>query len=271
MDLRIKRVVITGASRGIGAAMADSFASAGATVLLVARSKDAIAAKAERLEGQAFPADLTDLARLGDLVDEILAGGPIDVLVNNAGVDHTDWLVCAPVDDLQHTITLNLTVPITLCRLVLPHMLENEDGGHIVNLSSMAASNVLPGMATYAASKAGLSQFTAGIRADLDGLPVSTTLVELGLVATEMVDSVRSHKPTVDAIERLGKLGFVPDDLAPEAVADAIVAAVSKDRRHVRLPARSAMFPMINEGPRLMTELLLRGVKAQPDYQGEKK
>ncbi len=269
MKLQNKRVVITGASRGIGAAMADSFASAGAKVVLVARSKDAIAAKAERLEGEAYPADLTDLSTLGDLVDGILAGGPVDVLVNNAGVDHTDWLVCAPVDNLQHTITLNLMVPITLCRLVLPHMLHNENGGHIVNMSSLAASNVLPGMATYAASKAGLSHFTAGIRADLDGLPVSTTLVELGTVSTEMVDGARSYQPTQDSFTRLERLRLLPPEMSVETVADAVVAAVTKNRRHVRLPSRGALFPMFNEAPRRMTELALRGVKAQPDYQGD--
>ncbi|MFV1989212.1 MAG: SDR family NAD(P)-dependent oxidoreductase [Acidimicrobiales bacterium] len=269
MDLENKRVLITGASRGIGAALADSFASAGATVLLVARSKDAIAAKAERLEGKAYPADLTDLSTLGEFIDGVLASGPIDVLVNNAGVDHTDWVVCAPVDNLQHTITLNLVVPITLCRLVLPHMLQNENGGHVVNVSSMASSNPLPGMATYAASKAGLSHFTAGLRADLDGLPVSTTLVELGTVATEMVENARSYKPTQDAFARLERLKLLPPDMTPEFVADAVVAAVSKNRRHVRLPSRGSLFPMMTEGPRRMTELALRGVKAQPDYQGD--
>lgn len=271
MNLVGRRVIITGASRGLGAAMARSFAKAGATVVLVARSKDAISELAEELGGEAYAADLTDLATLPGLVDQIQTAGPIDVLVNNAGIDQTEWLVTADPEDLQQLLTLNLIVPVTLTRLVLPCMLKNEGGGHIVNISSMAASTVLPGLATYASSKAGLSHFTAGIRVELDGLPIGTTLVELGFVANEMAENVQSYAPNGRAARRFKRLGILPKDLDTELVVSRIVSAVEKDRKHLRMPARAALFPILNEIPRRTTELLLKGLKNQPEFQGETK
>ena len=89
MELDGRRVLITGASRGIGAALASSFAAAGARVALVARSEAPIAELAERLGGASYPADLADREQVRDLVARIEAdGGPIDVLVNNAGLEH---------------------------------------------------------------------------------------------------------------------------------------------------------------------------------------
>jgi short-subunit dehydrogenase len=261
MELSGARVLITGASRGLGAAVAARVAQRGARVALVARSRDAIEKTAADLGGDAYPADLADADAIEPLVARIAADGPIDVLVNNAGVDLTGALTELPADRIRELILVNLLAPMLLSRAVLPGMLERRRG-HIVNVSSLAGTNALPGVAPYSTSKAGLSHFTASLRAELKGTSVTTTLVEIGPVESSMMDSLRGHEPTRRALERLAKLQLVAD-LDMDRVADALVQAIERDRRHLRLPHRDALFPLLTEAPRRMTEWLLAGVDAQ--------
>ncbi len=260
MELQGRRVLITGASRGIGEALASSFAAAGARVALVARSEGPLKEVATRLGGTAHPADLLDPDQVDGLIDRVEAdGGPIDVLVNNAGWDVPAPLVGHSATDVQQAIQLMLVTPIQLCRQVLPGMLERRSG-HIVNISSLAGVGGFPGMTTYCASKAGLTHFTAILRAELKGLPVQTTVVEVGPVPTELLDQAKSYKPTADGFRRLARLQLLPE-VSREALAAATVAAVQRGRRHVRLPKRAVLFPMLTEAPRRLTEILLTGVK----------
>lgn len=262
MELAGRRVLITGASRGVGAALAAAFTDAGSRVALVARSEAAIAELADRLGGAAYPADLADRGQVRDLVARVEAdGGPIDVLVNNAGFEEAADFARQNHDAIDAMIDVNLVAAVQLTRQVVPGMLE-RGAGHIVNISSMGAASVFPGLAVYSATKAGLSHFTAGLRADFRGRPIETTLVELGAVATEMLDSVKRFGPTLAAFDRAyGWHVFV--DTSPERVAEATIAAVCKGRRHVRLPTRAALFPAIAELPRRLTEMLLTGAGAE--------
>ncbi len=262
MDIRGKRVLVTGASRGIGEATARAFADAGATVALVARGKDAIERLAEELGGSAHYADLSDANQVTGLIARLEAdGGPIDILVNNAGIDSTESLWHIPGDELQRVTQVNYLAPAELCRQAIPRML-GRGGGHIVNVSSVAGSVVFPGLVTYAASKAALSHFTAGLRADLRGLPVGTTLVELGPVPTDMLAHTKQYAPTDDAFRRFYRTGLTVD-VPRETVARRVVEAVQKGRRHVRVPKRNAAFPMVAEIPRRAAEVLLTGIAHQ--------
>jgi len=255
------RVVITGASRGLGAALAARVADRGARVALVARSEDAIAKLAAELSGEAYPADLADADSISGLVERVTADGPIDVLVNNAGVDLTGALTELPPEAIRELIVVNLLAPMLLSRAVLPGM-RTRGRGHIVNVSSLAGTNALPGVAPYSTSKAGLSHFTAALRAELKGTPIGTTLVEIGPVESTMMQSLRGHAPTRRALERLSALHLVAD-LDMDAVANAVAEAIERDRRHLRLPLRNALFPLLAEAPRRLTEWLLSGVDAQ--------
>src|SRR3954462_12191713 len=137
MDLEGKGVVITGATRGIGRALAAGMAAAGADVRLVARSAEALDDLAEQVGGTAHPCDLTDPRAVAGLINRIEAeGGPIDVLVNNAGIDATGWLFDQAADELESLYRLNLITPTELCRQVVPGMLA-RGRGHIVNVSSL--------------------------------------------------------------------------------------------------------------------------------------
>ena len=195
MDLAGARIVVTGASRGIGAQLATALASRGARVVLVARSRDAIARRAEELGGEAFPADLGDAATIEPLVRAIEADGPIDVLVNNAGVDLTGPFTELDPERIRALLAVNLVAPMLLCRQVLPAMI-GRGRGHIMNVSSLAGTNALPGLAPYSASKAGLSHFTAGLRAECKGTGITTTLAEIGPVESD--DDAEPARPPGD-------------------------------------------------------------------------
>src|SRR6476620_7421959 len=175
MELRGKRVLITGASRGIGDALARRFAAVGAHVALVARSADAIEKLAADLGGTAHPADLADPAQVATLINKVEdEAGPVDVLVNNAGVAPTSGAIQNwPRDDLEQIYRVNLVSPAELCRQVIPRMLQ-RGGGHIVNVSSLAGTATFPGLTAYSSTKAGLTHFTCGLRADLKKLPIGT-------------------------------------------------------------------------------------------------
>jgi short-subunit dehydrogenase len=131
--------------------------------------------------------------------------------------------------------------------------------GHIVNVSSMAGCSAFPGLVTYSASKAALSHFTSGLRADLRGLPIGTTLVELGPIPTDMLANAQHYEPTARAFQRCYQTRLLID-VPREKVAAEVVAAVQAGRRHVRLPRRASAFPMLSEAPRRAAELVLTGV-----------
>ncbi len=263
MELRGKRVLVTGASRGIGEALARKFAAEGALVALVARSAEAIQKLAADLGGTAHPADLGDRAQVATLIHRVEdEAGPVDVLVNNAGIDLGDALWNHTADDVASIVQINLTTPMELCRQVIPRMLR-RGGGHIVNISSLAACGVYPGLTAYSTTKAGLSHFTAGLRADLKKQPIGTTLVEMAGVPTEMLTHVNDYRPTAKSFQRGYRLHLVTDTPL-DTLAGATVDAVRKDRRHVRYPKRAVLFPLLSEAPRRMTELLLTGVKPEP-------
>jgi short-subunit dehydrogenase len=263
MELGGKRVLITGASRGIGESLARAFAGAGATVALVARTHDALQTLAAELRGTAHTADLSDSAQVRTLVkrveDEV---GPVDVLVNNAGIENSSaGFTDAPDEDLRTVTEVNYLAPAELCRRVIPGMLR-RGGGHIVNVSSMAGCVALPGTVTYSASKAALSHFTAGLRADLRGLPIHTTLVELGPIPTDMLAKTQIYAPTANSFRRFYRMRLIVD-VPREKVAEHVVLAVRKNRNHVRIPKRAIGFPLLTEAPRRATEILLTGIPHQ--------
>jgi len=260
MDLTDRRVLITGASRGIGEALARRFAEAGAKVALLARNAGALQALAGELGGTAHPADLADPETVADLIERVEGeGGPLDVLVNNAALDGGGYFPELDPDEIGDVVQVNLVAVLQLCRQALPGMLE-RGRGRIVNISSIAGVAAFPGMATYAATKAGLSQFTETLALDLRGLPVGTTLVELGPIPTDMLDHVDTYQPTRDSFDRAYRLGLIAD-VPRERVADEVVRAVERDRAHVRLPKRAVAYPLMTQLPRELTRLTLTGIR----------
>ena len=214
---------------------------------------------AGQLGGSAHVADLSDPAQIADLIDRVeTADGPVDVLVNNAGVESAVGFPDVSAEHLRTVTQVNYLAPAELCRQVVPRMLR-RGSGHIVNMSSIGGGVAFPGNVAYSASKAALTQFTAGLRADLRGLPVRTTLVALGPVPTDMLAESKSYLPTARSYRRLYRMGLMVD-VPREKVAHEVVAAVAKGRRYVFLPRRSADVPILAEIPRIAVELLLTKV-----------
>jgi short-subunit dehydrogenase len=260
MRLAGRRVLITGASRGIGSSLATSFARAGANVALVARDGAALEALARDLRGTAHPADLLDAEQRNRLVHRVEdEAGPIDVLVNNAGLAHEGPLWESTAEDVDRQIQLNLTTPLELCRQAVPRMLR-RGGGHLVNVASLAALASVPGMTAYAATKAGLAHGSAALRDELKGLPIGVTTVMVGGVPTDMLATGESYPPFHKAFERLRRIQLVPDTAADD-LAEAVVRGVERGTNTVYLPRRAAPFVGLVEAPRKIVHVALTGVR----------
>ena len=258
MQLRGRRVLITGGSRGIGAALARALRAAGAEVAVVARPSEDLQRVADEVAGTAYPCDLAEPDQVADLVARVEADGPIDVLVNNAGLSAVGWFGDRTHDEIARVLAVNLTAPVHLCRDVLSGMLE-RGRGHIVNISSMAAVIAPPGLATYGATKAGITQFTAALRADLRDDPIELTCVHLGSVDTDLDQQSRAYGPLRQLTENSGGRDITPMPV----LVDRVVAAIEAGREEVRVPAMLAPMAAMSNAPRVLGRLLFRGAPAR--------
>ena len=264
MELDGSHVLITGGSRGIGAAMAREFARAGARVSVAARTTSAVEDVAREVSGTAFTVDLGDDAQVDAFISRVESEvGPIDVLVNNAGLENTNWFHEEDPALVRAMVRLNLEVPLLLTRAVLPGMVARERG-HLVYISSLAGTASFPALAVYAGTKAGLTNAASTIRLELAGTPIHTTIVAPGPVDTEMWDGIEESESSTDVLRRLRLLQLLPKK-SPEYVARRTVDAVAKNQRHVRTPRRLSTQFWLNEAPRRINELVLAGVKLGPN------
>jgi short-subunit dehydrogenase len=195
-----KVAVITGASSGIGAAAARLFANEGAAVALAARSAaplEALAGEINAAGGRAlaFPTDVRDLGAAEWLLRQAAERlGGIDVLVNNAGANKRGPIEGHSAEDLASVVQINLTAPIALARLVLPH-LRARGGGAIVNLASIAGRIPVLHEAVYSATKFGLRAFTFALREELQGSGITVSAVSPGPVDTGFIMEDLDHVP----------------------------------------------------------------------------
>ncbi len=180
-ELRGKNALLTGGSRGIGLFIGRALAAEGVNLALAARSADPLRRAARELSAMgvramALPADVTDESSRRVLIERTEAElGSIDLLVNNAGIDQ--WILFArqKQEDIRRIIEVNLLAPLFLTRLVLPGMLE-RGRGHIVTISSLGGKKGAPYEASYAASKAGLIEWTNALRLELEGSGVGASV-----------------------------------------------------------------------------------------------
>ncbi|MCS5688286.1 MAG: SDR family NAD(P)-dependent oxidoreductase [Actinomycetota bacterium] len=259
MELQNTRVLVTGASRGIGASLARAFADAGARVALAARSIEELDALAYELGGSSYPLDVTDPDQLDGFVQRVEAdGGPIDVLVNNAGIETQDFVEDIDEDHLTQVVATNLLAPLRLTRQALPGMIRRGQG-HLLYTSSLAAITPAPGLAPYGASKAGLTRFTESLRMEVKNTGVHVTTMHLGPVDTDMWDRVISN-PAFDAAQRRLRQLHMLANVSPDKVASDAVEAVRKEKREVRHPKRLWVTMALAALPGRITEFLVGGV-----------
>lgn len=224
-------VAITGASSGIGEAVARAFAARDASLTLVARREPLLRKLAAELPTPTHVevADLADLTRCCDWIAPAEAElGPIDVLVNNAGITSTGPFREISVEESERLLRINLLAPLRITRAVLPGMLERRRGT-IVDVASVAAFLSLPGMVDYSASKGGFAAASETLRTELHGTGVHVVTVYPGPVSTAMADTARkAYVP--DFRQRLVYEG------KPDALAKLIVEAVRKRYARVIYP-----------------------------------
>ncbi|WP_172329393.1 SDR family oxidoreductase [Mangrovicoccus sp. HB161399] len=218
-DLTGKAVLITGASRGIGAAAARAFAAAGAKVALAARSRDAIADLAGEIGSDAV-AITCDVARFWEVEAAVTAAiesfGRLDVLVNNAGViEPIAPLMSSDPEDWGKLVDINLKGVYHGMRAALPVMAA-AGGGTILTVSSGAASRPLEGWSAYCASKAGAAMLTRS--ADLEGRASGIRAIGLspGTVATEMQVQIKASG--VNPVSQLDWSEHIPPDWPAKAL-----------------------------------------------------
>lgn len=211
--------LVTGASRGIGAAVCRKLASVGLRVYGVARSGDALDRLAAECGVVPIVADIRDAAA----ILAALAGSPVDVLVNNAGaISSVRPLHEQGAQEIADTVAVNLTAPLQLTALLLPGMIERRRG-HVITLTSTAGSSVFPGTAAYGAAKAGLSQAGRVLRFDLAGSNVRFTEVMPGRVQTEVyLEAFSGDRARLDATMYASVRALQPSDIA-DTVASAIL------------------------------------------------
>lgn len=260
MHLAGSHVLVTGASRGIGAALAHGAARRGARVTMVARPSAALTNQAEQVGGLALPVDLASRNDRKDVIRraEQAAGQPVDVLINCAGLDGLGGLLEIGAEQLAELFEVNLVAPAELTRQLLPGLVARGHG-HIVDVSSGFSAVSAPGLVPYSASKAGLSHFHAGVRTELRGSGVGTTLVEIGPVQTQMWAGLVKGGLASAALRRFARLRLSVVS-EPEQVAQRTLDAIEQGRRHVVLPRRMTPVMMIGWITPRVSDLALRGV-----------
>ncbi len=190
--------LITGASRGIGAAAAERLAAGGAAVVLTARDEETLAATVQRVQaagGRALgvAADVADPEQIEQLIERMLDElKRVDILVNNAGVIWPlEEVADADLDEWAYAVHVNLVGPFFMARNVLPLMLA-QNYGRIINISSGAARRPIAGASAYCASKAGLDMFTQTLALELAKTRVTANCLHPGMVDTDMQADIRS-------------------------------------------------------------------------------
>ncbi|MFW0795067.1 SDR family oxidoreductase [Gordonia sp. CPCC 205515] len=233
IDLAGARVCITGGARGIGAATAALAIERGASVWIGDRDLPAAADVAANLGNQAHAIrlDVTDTASFREFIETVSDDGPIDMLVNNAGVQHMGRFVEQDLDALHRELDINLRAVLTGTHLVLPAMIR-RGSGHVVNISSMAGKVTTPGIATYCASKFGVVALDRAIRAELVGTGVTLTTVMPAATHTDLTSGIRLRlQPTLE----------------PREVATAVVDSARHGRGEVTVPRYLAPMSLIEE------------------------
>jgi short-subunit dehydrogenase len=259
MEISGKRVLVTGASQGLGEAMAREFASRGATVALAARSTSAIERLADELGGHAYTVDLSDAEQVDGFIDRVESDGHLDVIVNNAGMEMTELLNEMDPVVIERIIAVNLTAPLKLCAQAIPGMIDRKSG-RIVQIASIAGIMPTPAMAVYSASKAGLIAGSTSLDIELAATGVGVTTVHLGTVDTDMAERALGAEVFQPFSDRANKMGLTKQMDAAKAAKDIVDAAV-KEKSDVTVPKNSLPMTGLSNTPRRLSRAMAAGLR----------
>lgn len=218
MNLGGRTALVTGASGGLGQAIARGLAARGAQLVLTARRVDVLDSLAAETGGRAIACDLGDRAAVERLVAD---AGPIDVLVANAGLSLSRKIQNTSVEEIDRLLDVNLRAPMVLARMLIDGMSE-RGGGQIVFVSSLNGKAGTVGTSVYAATKFGLRGYAQGMRADLRSRGIGVSTIFPGFIR----DAGMFH-------ESGAKLPPYVGTKRPEDVAKAVISAIEHDRSEV--------------------------------------
>ncbi|MBN9747297.1 short chain dehydrogenase [Amycolatopsis sp. A1MSW2902] len=257
-ELDGRRVIITGASSGIGRATALKVAAAGGVPLLVARRQHELEEVRDEIiaaggTASVYPADLTDEDSVRKAVDAMLSEhSRIDMLVNNAGrsIRRSIKLSYDRMHDYERAMAINYFGAVRLILAVLPHMSERKFG-HIVNVSSIGVQGIAPRFSAYAASKAALDYFSRIAATETHGDGITFTTIHMPLVRTPMI------RPT--------KIYDAFPTKSPEQAADMVLKALIQRPKHIGTPAGQAIGLTYTLAPGLTDAIAYQGFRIFPD------
>ena len=223
MILKNKVAIVTGASRGIGEAIARKFCQEGAGVMLCSRSAESVAAIAEALSGeggntQSTQADISNKADVEALVDVTLKEfGRVDILVNNAGITRDTLFMRIKDEDWDAVLQTNLTGTAYCMRGVIRSMMRQK-GGRIINISSVVGVAGNAGQANYAASKAGIIGLTKSVAKEVGSRGITVNAIAPGFITTDMTGKL-SEANQQKILDMIPAASFgTPEDVAETAL-----------------------------------------------------
>ena len=232
-DLNDKTALVTGASGGIGGAIAGALAEQGAQLVLTGRRREALDSLADQLPGTArvLVADLSSSEGIAALVSEV---GPLDILVNNAGLTRDNLALRMKAEEWQSVLDVNLTATFRLIQAVLKGMMKQRYG-RIINITSIVGVTGNPGQANYAASKAGMIGMTKSLAAEVASRGITLNCVAPGFIKTAMTDALSdSQQEALRSVIPMQRMGFVEEIAAAVAfLASEEAAYVSGQTLHV--------------------------------------
>ena len=228
MNLNSKIAIVTGASRGIGKAIAEELADAGATVIVnYNRNVEAAQATAKAIGGIAVQADISTESGCKALIDAAVEQGGIDILVNNAGITRDGLMVRMSDADWDDVIRTNLQSAFRLCRASTEIMMRARSGS-IINITSVSGIRGNAGQANYAASKAALAAMSTSLAKEMGRRGIRVNCVAPGFVATDMVDAM--NPKIVDAAKNMIPMRRLAE---PTEVAKVVRFLASDDASYV--------------------------------------
>ena len=232
-DLNDKTALVTGASGGIGGAIAGALAEQGAQLVLTGRRREALDSLASQLPGTArvLVADLSSSEGIAALVSEV---GPLDILVNNAGLTRDNLALRMKAEEWQSVLDVNLTATFRLIQAVLKGMMKQRYG-RIINITSIVGVTGNPGQANYAASKAGMIGMTKSLAAEVASRGITLNCVAPGFIKTAMTDALSdSQQEALRSAIPMQRMGSVEEIAAAVAfLASEEAAYVSGQTLHV--------------------------------------
>jgi len=213
-----RSVLLTGASGGLGHAIARRLTAAGAKVVLSGRRTDVLAGLADEIGAKVAPADLADPAAVRELAT---AHADVDILVSNAGLSASGVIDSWTEEQIDRALDVNLRAAIVLARSLVPQMVQ-RGGGHVVFMSSLAGKSPTAGASLYNATKFGLRGFAGALRAELHGTGVGVSAIFPGFIR----DAGMFHEAKV-------KLPLGVTTKSPEQVADAVLRAIERNKAEI--------------------------------------